>query len=272
MTRTQLFDLIKKKMSFLCVGLDPDVEKIPKNLLDFEDPIFEFNKQIIDATLPYTVAYKPNIAFYEALGSKGWDTLIKTAEYLPKNVFKIADAKRGDIGNTSKKYAEAFFKEMNFDAITLSPYMGEDSVSPYFEFPAKWAIILGSTSNAGALDFQDVLIENQSEKLFERVIRKSSEWGSQNNTMYVVGATRPEALMKVRTLVPDHFLLIPGVGAQGGSLEQVIKYGMNKHCGILVNSSRSIIYASGKEDFAEAAASEAQKIQKEMASSLLHFK
>lgn len=268
MTRSQLFDKIKSKESFLCVGLDPDLEKIPPHLLDLEDPIFEFNKAIIDATLPYAVAYKPNIAFYEAYGSKGWESLRKTAEYLPKDVFRIADAKRGDIGNTSSKYAEAFFNSLNFDAITISPYMGHDSVTPFLEHPAKWAVLLAATSNSGALDFQDVMIENNSEKLYERVIRKSKKWGSENNMMYVVGATRPESLIKVRTLVPDHFLLIPGVGAQGGSLEQVVKYGMTKKCGLLINSSRGIIYAGQGPDFAQKAANQAHEIQKKMAAAL----
>lgn len=272
MTRTQLLDRIKTKESFLCVGLDPDLEKMPRHLLDTEDPIFEFNKAIIDATLPYAVAYKPNIAFYEAYGIKGWKALKKTEEYLPKDVFKIADAKRGDIGNTSTKYADAFFREMDFDAITVSPYMGEDSIKPFLDYPTKWVILLAATSNPGGFDFQDVMIEDNSEKLYERVIRKSSYWGSENNMMYVIGATRPETLLKVRTLVSDHFLLIPGVGAQGGSLEQVVKFGMTKSCGLLVNSARGIIYAGSGEDFADRAAEAAHALQKKMAAALLNVK
>jgi len=205
MTRQQLFEQIKKKESFLCVGLDTDVSKIPPHLLDFEDPVFEFNKQIIDATKEYAVAYKPNIAFYEAMGSKGWDSLSKTVEYIPKDIFTIADAKRGDIGNTANMYAKAFFENMPFDSITVSPYMGEDSVTPFYGFNRKWVIILAATSNSGGLDFQDLMLENSSEKLFEAVIKKSATWGNTNNTMYVIGATRPEVLLKVRTLIPDHF-------------------------------------------------------------------
>lgn len=272
MTRTQLFDQIKSKESFLCVGLDPDMEKLPRHLLDSEDPIFEFNKAIIDATKDYAIAYKPNLAFYEAYGAKGWESLRKTAEYIPDNIFKIADAKRGDIGNTSKMYADAFFKSMNFDAITVSPYMGEDSVTPFLENPTKWIVLLAATSNGGSFDFQDVMIENSSEKLYERVIRKSKSWGSEHNMMYVVGATRVESLIKVRTLIPDHFLLIPGVGAQGGSLEQVIRYGMNKQCGLIVNSSRGIIYAGDGPDFAEKAREKSEEIQRKMAAALVNLK
>jgi orotidine-5'-phosphate decarboxylase len=268
MTRQQLFEQIKKKESFLCVGLDTDVSKIPPHLLDFEDPIFEFNKQIIDATKEYAVAYKPNIAFYEALGSKGWDSLSKTVEYIPKDIFTIADAKRGDIGNTASMYAKAFFENMPFDSMTVSPYMGEDSVTPFYGFKRKWVIILAATSNSGGLDFQDLMLEHSSEKLFEAVIRKSATWGNTNNTMYVIGATRTEVLLKVRTLIPDHFLLIPGVGAQGGDLKAVCKYGMNKQCGILVNSSRGIIYAGKDENFAEQAAAAAKKLQLEMSNIL----
>jgi len=272
MTRQQLFEKIREKDSFLCVGLDTDINKIPKHLLKLEDPIFEFNKQIIDATLPYAVAYKPNLAFYEAHGSKGLASLEKTMEYIPKEVFTIADAKRGDIGNTSTMYAKAFFENMNFDAVTVAPYMGKDSVSPYLEFSRKWVILLAATSNPGSFDFQDLMVENSSEKLFERVIRKSAEWGNPNNLMYVVGATRPESLIGVRAIVPDNFLLIPGVGAQGGSLSEVCKYGMNHQCGLLVNSSRGIIYAGDGEDFAEKAAYQAQMLQQEMSAELeKHF-
>lgn len=271
MTRSQIFDKIKSKESFLCVGLDPDMDKIPPHLLDYEDPVFEFNKAIIDATHPYVIAYKPNVAFYECLGSGGWETLRKTVNYIPEGIFKIADAKRGDIGNTSKKYADAFFRQMDFDAITVSPYMGEDSVTPFMEDPLKWVIILAATSNSGSFDFQDIMMEDGSEKLYERVIRKSSRWGSEHNMMYVVGATRVESLIKVRTLVPDHFLLIPGVGTQGGSLEQVIRYGMTKSCGLIVNASRSIIYADNGKDFAQKSADAAKMIQKEMAAALINL-
>lgn len=267
MTRVELFAKIQEKKSFLCVGLDPDLKKIPAHLLKSADPIFEFNKQIIDATLPYTVAYKPNLAFYEAYGSRGLQSLEKTMEYLPKDVFSIADAKRGDIGNTSGMYAKAFFENMAFDSVTVAPYMGSDSVKPFLDFPEKWVILLAATSNAGGLDFQNLHLESQ-ELLFEKVIAKSTEWGTADNLMYVVGATRPEALRDVRKLVPDHFLLIPGVGAQGGSLQEVCKYGMNNQCGLLVNSSRGIIYAGNDRDFAQAARQAAQTLQEEMQSEL----
>ncbi len=265
MTRQELFGKILEKKSFLCVGLDTDLTKIPKHLLNSEDPVFEFNKQIIDATLPYAVAYKPNLAFYEAQGSKGIISLEKTMDYIPNDVFTIADAKRGDIGNTSDQYAKAFFENMSFDSVTVAPYMGEDSVSPYFKYDGKWVIILAATSNGGSFDFQELMIESSSEKLYERVISISSKWGSEDNTMYVVGATRPESLVGIRTIIPNHFLLVPGVGAQGGSLEQVCKFGMNKECGLLVNSSRGIIYASSGEDFAEAAGETAKEVQQKMA-------
>ena len=269
MTRQQLFDKIKQKESFLCVGLDTDITKIPKHLLDTEDPIFEFNKQIIDATLPYTVAYKPNLAFYEAHGSKGLASLEKTMEYIPKEVFTIADAKRGDIGNTSNMYAKAFFENMNFDAVTVAPYMGKDSVTAYLEYPRKWTILLAATSNEGSFDFQELMMDGTGEKLYERVIAKSSEWSNPNNMMYVVGATRAESLIGIRRMIPEHFLLIPGVGAQGGSLEKVCAYGMNKQCGLLVNSSRGIIYAGDGEDFAEKAGKAAKDVQVTMAAQLL---
>lgn len=268
MTRQQLFEQIKSKESFLCVGLDTDIQKIPKHLLSAEDPIFEFNKQIIDATHQYAIAYKPNLAFYEAMGSKGLESLEKTMEYIPRDLFTIADAKRGDIGNTSSMYARAFFENMNFDSVTVTPYMGEDSVSPYLAHSRKWVILLAATSNTGSFDFQELLVENSSEKLYERVIRKSAEWGNPNNMMYVVGATRAKSLIGVRRLVPDHFLLIPGVGAQGGSLSQVCKYGMNKQCGLIVNSSRGIIYAGDNKDFAQAAAQAAKELQVQMAAEL----
>ncbi len=264
MTRSELFEQIQKKQSFLCVGLDTDIKKIPTHLLDSDDPIFEFNKAIIDATLPYAVAYKPNIAFYEAHGLKGWESLKKTIDYLPKDVFTIADAKRGDIGNTSGMYARAFFEEMSFDSITVAPYMGADSVTPFLEFKDKWVILLAATSNPGFADFQSLTLSS-GEQLFEEVIKKSATWGSADNMMYVVGATRPETLKEIRQLIPNHFLLIPGVGAQGGDLKAVCAAGLNDQCGLLINYSRAIIYASSGEDFAEVAAYEAQKIQQEMA-------
>uniref|UniRef100_UPI004047A015 orotidine-5'-phosphate decarboxylase n=1 Tax=Roseivirga sp. TaxID=1964215 RepID=UPI004047A015 len=263
MTREELFGQIRKKESYLCVGLDTDISKIPVHLLESEDPIFEFNKQIIDATADFTVAYKPNIAFYEAYGVKGWQSLEKTIAYIPKDIFILADAKRGDIGNTSKMYAKAFFENMNCDAITVAPYMGEDSVKPFLEFPNKWVILLALTSNFGGKDFQNLAL-NKGGELFEEVLRKSQEWGTAEQLMYVVGATRAEALFKIREIVPEHFLLVPGVGAQGGSLHEVSKYGMNERCGLLVNSSRGIIYASDREDFAKVAGQKAEELQQEM--------
>jgi orotidine-5'-phosphate decarboxylase len=263
MNKEELINQIKQKQSFLCIGLDTDIEKIPQHLLKEEDPIFEFNKQIIDATKDLCVAYKPNIAFYESLGAKGWESLQKTIDYIPKEIFTIADAKRGDIGNTSKMYANAFFNTLNFDSITVAPYMGEDSVIPFLEFDDKWVILLALTSNKGADDFQ--FFNNGEEKLFEKVLKQSQNWGNDENLMYVVGATRPEMFTEIRNLVPDNFLLVPGVGAQGGSLSEVCKYGMNKDCGLLVNSSRGIIYAGNDENFAEAAKNSALQIQKEMA-------
>ncbi|MDB9883683.1 orotidine-5'-phosphate decarboxylase [Cyclobacteriaceae bacterium] len=273
MKKRQLFDHIKSKKSFLCVGLDPDLEKIPKHLLETEDPIFEFNKAIIDATLPYAIAYKPNVAFYESLGIYGWQALKKTIEYIPQEVFTIADAKRGDIGNTSNKYAEAFFKKMPFDAITLSPYMGQDSVTPFLNHKDKWAILLASTSNVGALDFQELMIENSGgQKVYEKVIEISSQWGSDQNLMYVVGATRVDTLTHIRKIIPNHFLLIPGVGAQGGDLDMVCKYAMNDSGGLLINSARSIIYADSKVDFAHHAGLAAAELQKQMAAAMLKYK
>ncbi|NVK84151.1 MAG: orotidine-5'-phosphate decarboxylase [Cytophagia bacterium] len=264
MDRKELFQQIKAKSSYLCVGLDTDIHKIPEHLRKADDPLFEFNKQIIDATIDYAVAYKPNIAFYEAHGLKGWESLMKTIDYIPNEAFVIADAKRGDIGNTSKMYARAFFEEMNCDAITVAPYMGEDSVKPFLDFENKWVILLALTSNAGGKDFQNLQLES-GEQVYEKVLKKSQEWGSADELMYVVGATKAEALSNIRKIVPDHFLLVPGVGAQGGSLEEVSKYGMNSQCGLLVNSSRGIIYKDSSEEFATVAAHEAAKLQQEMA-------
>ncbi len=265
MTSQELFENIKKKKSFLCVGLDTDINKIPRELLDTTDPVFAFNKQIIDATHEVTVAYKPNLAFYESLGVNGWNSLEKTVNYLRYNypdVFIIADAKRGDIGNTSAMYAKAFFDHMEFDSVTVAPYMGEDSVKPFLTYVDKWVILLALTSNKGAADFQ--YMTEDDEKLFERVIKTSSEWGTEENLMYVVGATKAEMLADIRKIIPNHFLLVPGVGAQGGSLSEVAKNGMNEKCGLLVNSSRGIIYASNQSDFAEKAGEAAREVQKEM--------
>ncbi|MBI3134162.1 MAG: orotidine-5'-phosphate decarboxylase [Bacteroidetes bacterium] len=264
MTRQELINTIKTKQSFLCIGLDTDLTKIPEFLLEFEDPIFEFNKRIIDATHDLCVAYKPNIAFYECHGSKGWDSLKKTMEYIPKGIFTIADAKRGDIGNTSTFYAKTFFEYLNFDSVTVAPYMGIDSVTPFLEFENKWVILLALTSNQGALDFQ-FMTDSQGEKLYEKVIRKSSLWAGNDRLMYVVGATRGESIGEVRKCAPDSFFLVPGVGAQGGSLQDVAKFGLTKDCGLLVNSSRAILYAGSDENFAVAARNEAKKVQLEMA-------
>ncbi|TCD26228.1 orotidine-5'-phosphate decarboxylase [Pedobacter psychrodurus] len=266
MTKQQLFEQIQKKRSFLCVGLDSSLDKIPKHLLKYENPILEFNKQIIDATKDLCVAYKPNTAFYECYGKKGWETLIETWKYIPQDIFSIADAKRGDIGNTSAMYAETFFNaassEMSFDSVTVAPYMGSDSVTPFLTFKDKWVILLALTSNAGHADFQ--LQEIGEDKLFEKVLKTSQTWATDEQMMYVVGATRGAAFGDVRKLAPDHFLLVPGVGAQGGDLNEVCKYGLNSQCGLLINSSRGIIYASQGEDFAEKAREEALKLQKEM--------
>jgi orotidine-5'-phosphate decarboxylase len=267
MTRAELVHQILKKKSFLCVGLDPDLSKIPQHLLELEDPIFEFNKAIIDATKDYAVAFKPNTAFYECHGSKGWESLAKTIDYIPSNCFIIADAKRGDIGNTSNYYAKTFFETINCDAITVAPYMGEDSVSPFLAYENKWVVLLALTSNKGALDFQ-MLEDNTETKLYERVIKTSLTWGNPENLMFVVGATRAQEIQYVRGLAPESFFLVPGVGAQGGSLEEVAKYGWGKDCALLVNSSRGIIYASNDTDFSEKAALEAEKLQREMASIL----
>lgn len=266
MTRAELINEIKTKKTFLCVGLDPDIEKIPKHLLEEDDPIFEFNREIIDATAPFCIAFKPNTAFYEAYGLSGIASMEKTIKYIKQNYpthFLIADAKRGDIGNTSSMYAKAFFKRLHADAITVAPYMGSDSVKPFLEFDGKWAIVLALTSNEGANDFQ--LDEGKTELLYKHVIRKSSTWGTPENMMYVVGATKAEMLADVRAIIPNHFLLVPGVGAQGGSLADVCKYGLTKDIGLIVNLSRSIIFASNGNDFAEAAAKEAKKIANEMA-------
>ena len=268
MTRQQLFENIRRKQSFLCVGLDTDVNKIPEHLFDeSEDPIFEFNKAIIDATADLCVAYKPNLAFYESLGLEGWDVLERTVEYIRAHYpdqFIIADAKRGDIGNTSAMYARAFFNNMDFDAVTVAPYMGEDSVKPFLTYDGKWVILLALTSNKGAFDFQFTEAKESGERLFETVLRTSSQWGNADNMMYVVGATKADMLADVRRLVPDHFLLVPGIGAQGGSLQEVARHGMNAQCGLLVNSSRQIIYASSEADFADKARAEAQRVQAEM--------
>ena len=272
MTKQQLFEQIQKKRSFLCVGLDSSLDKIPKHLLKYENPILEFNKQIIDATKDLCVAYKPNTAFYECYGKKGWETLIETWKYIPHDTFSIADAKRGDIGKTSAMYAETFFNaassEMSFDAVTVAPYMGSDSVTPFLTFKDKWVILLALTSNTGHADFQ--LQEIGEDKLFEKVIKTSQTWATDEQMMYVVGATRGAAFGDVRKLAPDHFLLVPGVGAQGGDLNEVCKYGLNSQCGLLINSSRGIIYASEGEDFAEKAREEALKLQKEMEQILIN--
>lgn len=268
MNRQQLFEQIQKKRSFLCVGLDTDILKIPKHLLDTSDPIFSFNKEIIDATAEFSVAYKPNLAFYESQGWQGWESLEKTVHYVRQKhpeIFLIADAKRGDIGNTSNLYARAFFEKFNFDAVTVAPYMGEDSVKPFMTYPDKWVILLALTSNKGAFDFQFVKDEKSGDHLFETVLKTSQNWGSTENMMYVVGATKAEKLKEIREIIPDHFLLVPGVGAQGGSLAEVAKNGMNSQCGLLINSSRGIIYASGGEDFAEKAGEAAKEVQQEMA-------
>jgi len=270
MNHDSLFEQIVRKHSFLCVGLDSEIEKIPSFLLKEKDPVFEFNKRIIDSTHKYAVAYKPNVAFYECNGAKGWSTLEATARYISENypdIFLIADAKRGDIGNTSKMYAKAFLGNMPFDAITVAPYMGEDSVTPFLTYKDKWVVLLALTSNKGADDFQ--YHSDDGIKLFERVLSVSRKWGTINNMMYVVGATRAEMLKDIRRLVPEHFLLVPGIGAQGGSLEEVAKYGMNSKCGLLVNSSRGIIFADNTENFDKVAGEKAKEVQVEMEKYLL---
>jgi orotidine-5'-phosphate decarboxylase len=265
MNHSQLFKSITEKRSFLCVGLDSEIEKIPSFLIKSKDPVFEFNRLKIDSTYKYAVAYKPNVAFYECNGLKGWKSLESTLNYIKKNfpgILVIADAKRGDIGNTSKMYAREFFENMNFDAVTVAPYMGEDSVTPFMTYSNKWVILLALTSNKGADDFQ--YHDEDGLKLFERVLTLSSRWGSIDNLMYVVGATRAEMLKDIRKIVPEHFLLIPGVGAQGGSLQEVVKYGITNKCGLLVNSSRGIIFADSSENFDKVAGEKAAEIQKEM--------
>lgn len=267
MDRKQLVEQIFTKKSFLCVGLDTDIKKIPQHLLGNDDPIFDFNKAIIDATAPYCVAYKPNLAFYESMGVKGMVAFERTVKYLKANYpqhFIIADAKRGDIGNTSAMYARTFFEEYDIDSLTVAPYMGEDSVTPFLTYKGKWVILLALTSNKGSHDFQ--LTEGKDgERLFEKVLRKSQQWGNEDNMMYVVGATQGEMFKDIRNIAPTHFLLVPGVGAQGGSLQEVCKYGITKDCGLLVNSSRGIIYASNSDDFAIVAAQKAKELQEEMA-------
>ncbi|MGC8864219.1 MAG: orotidine-5'-phosphate decarboxylase [Bacteroidales bacterium] len=273
MTRSELISLIHRKQSFLCVGLDSDVSKIPAHLRDEPDPVFAFNKAIINATLPFTVAYKPNLAFYESRGIAGLKSLEKTMEYLENfkdQVFTIADAKRGDIGNTSQHYALSVFSKahsgIEFDAVTVAPYMGSDSVKPFLEFKDKWVVLLALTSNQGSQDFQHLTINSSHQRLFEEVLSRSYQWGgTPDKMMFVAGATQASLFTDIRRIVPDHFLLVPGVGAQGGSLEEVAHYGMNRDCGLLVNSSRAIIFASDDRDFAEAAANEAQKMQQQMA-------
>ena len=266
MNRAELIAQIKKKKSFLCVGLDADLDKIPQYLLTEEDPIFEFNKQIIDATAEFTVAYKPNTAFYEAYGIKGWQSLSKTINYLNVNypeIFTIADAKRGDIGNTSSRYAKAFFEDLAFDSVTVAPYMGSDSVEPFLEFKDKFTILLALTSNKGGLDFQGLDLESK-DKVYQKVLQTALTWKNSDQLMFVVGATKAEYFKAIRKIVPNHFLLVPGVGAQGGNLEDVCKYGLNKDIGLLINSSRGIIYAGNDVNFAQESRKEAEKLQKEM--------
>jgi orotidine-5'-phosphate decarboxylase len=272
MNAAQLFEQIKAKRSFLCIGLDTDIQKIPRHLLDTSDPIFAFNKEIIDHTHDLAVAYKPNLAFYESLGAEGLVSLDKTVKYIRDKcpeMFIIADAKRGDIGNTSSLYARAFFDHYDFDAVTVAPYMGEDSVKPFMSYLDRWVILLALTSNKGAADFQFLKNDQNGDALYESVLKTSQQWGTTDNLMYVVGATKAEKLEEIRELVPDHFLLVPGVGAQGGSLQEVAQYGMNQQCGLLVNSSRAIIYASDGNDFAVEARKEAEIVQLEMEELLL---
>lgn len=274
MNKKQLINLIFSKKSFLCIGLDTDIKKLPEYLRNHDNAIFEFNKAIIEATAPYCVAYKPNLAFYESMGVKGIIAFEQTVKYLKDNYpehFIIADAKRGDIGNTSMMYARTFFEEYDIDALTVAPYMGEDSVKPFLEYDGKWVILLALTSNKGSQDFQ-MTEDSHGEKLFEKVLKKSQEWGNDENMMYVVGATQGQMFENIRAYAPNHFLLVPGVGAQGGSLQEVCKYGMNKDCGLLVNSSRGIIYAGNDERFAEAAAEKAKELQQEMAAELEKIK
>ena len=267
MTRNELIQQIQQKKSFLCVGLDTDLKKIPQHLLKDDDPIFAFNKAIIDATAPYCVAYKPNLAFYEAFGVKGMISFEKTITYLKAHYphhFIIADAKRGDIGNTSQMYARTFFEEYDVDALTVAPYMGEDSITPFLQYEGKWVIVLALTSNKGSHDFQ-LMEDAQGERLFEKVLKTCQQWGTTDNMMFVVGATQGKMFEDIRRVAPNHFLLVPGVGAQGGSLEEVCRYGMNKECGLLVNSSRGIIYASNDDHYAEVAGNKARELQQQMA-------
>ena len=266
MTKEELVNQIRAKRSYLCIGLDTDIEKIPSHLLELDDPVYEFNKSIIDATHDLCVAYKPNIAFYECSGAKGWESLQKTTDHIPDNIFTIADAKRGDIGNSSKYYAKTFFETYDFDSVTLAPYMGRDSIDPFLAYDDKWAIILGVTSNESAADFQlsEVNVNGLSRPLYKEVIEKAKTWGSDQNTMFVTGATRPELLKEIREIVPNHFLLVPGVGSQGGDLKEVSEAGFNSECGLLVNSSRAILYASNGEDFAEKAREAAREVQLQM--------
>ena len=268
MTKQELFENIQRKKSFLCVGLDTDVNKVPEHLFnESDDAIYEFNKAIIDATADLCVAYKPNLAFYESLGLQGWEVLERTVDYIRENYpdqFIIADAKRGDIGNTSAMYARTFFGNMDFDSVTVAPYMGEDSVTPFLTYENKWVTLLALTSNKGAYDFQFMKDAETGERLFEKVLKTSLTWGTDENLMYVVGATKAEMLTDIRAIVPEHFLLVPGIGAQGGSLQEVAKYGLTSTCGLLVNSSRQIIYASSEADYAKAARLEAEKVQAEM--------
>jgi orotidine-5'-phosphate decarboxylase len=273
MNRSQLVQQIRNKQNYLCVGLDTDITKIPKHLLEKADPVFEFNKAIIDATKDFCVSYKINTAFYESQGMKGWESMEKTLYYIPETHFKIADAKRGDIGNTSAQYAKTFFEVLPFDAVTIAPYMGEDSVRPFLEYEHKWSIVLGLTSNAGGNDFQQLFVQtnsvgNPDKRLYEKVLEKVASWGTPENLMFVVGATRASDLENIRTIIPEHFLLVPGVGAQGGSLEEVSKYGMNSDCGLLVNASRAVIFASSGIDFAEKATLVSEGYRNEMASYL----
>lgn len=271
MDSNTLFNKIKKKKSFLCVGLDSDIEKIPDLLRREKDPVFRFNKEIVDATNEYVIAYKPNIAFYESRGAEGWRSLENTVDYIRSQypeIFLIADAKRGDIGNTSKMYAKTFFEHLDFDAITVTPYMGEDSVSPFLEYTDKWVILLALTSNYGAEDFQFTIDREDHSRLFEKVIRRSSEWGTDNNMMYVVGATKAEMLSDIRKIIPDHFLLVPGIGAQGGSLKKIAEYGINSKCGLIVNSSRRIIFADKSRKFAQKAGEKAKIVKDEMSTIL----
>jgi orotidine-5'-phosphate decarboxylase len=283
MNRSQLVQQIRSKQNYLCVGLDTDITKIPKHLKDAADPVFEFNKAIIDATKNNCVSYKINTAFYESQGMKGWESMEKTLYYIPDTHFKIADAKRGDIGNTSAQYAKTFFEVLPFDAVTIAPYMGEDSVRPFLEYENKWSIVLGLTSNAGGNDFQQLLVSSQSQdqsmvpnilqgktekRLYEKVLEKVASWGTPENLMFVVGATRASDLENIRNIIPEHFLLVPGVGAQGGSLEEVSKYGMNSDCGLLVNASRAVIFASSGTDFATQAATVSEAYRNEMSAYL----